>query len=121
MLLTSALAPRLDQLRNCLAIGEADGAADGSLIDLRRADADGGKNGRVQLTDCNRIVGLRFAFRVGGADHLSGADATTGQSDAKTSRPVVAAAGGIDRGRAAKFAHADDYGPLQQLVLAQIL
>ena len=73
-----------------------------------RVDAEVPIESREYLGKVHRAVGDRRGMAVGGADHLSGAEATSGEQSAADCRPMIAARILVDLRRAAELAPGDD-------------
>ena len=74
----------------------------------------------VQLGNRNRPVGDFLALVVRLADGAAAADAAAGQHGGESVGPMIATGLGVDDGRAAELAHADDERFLQHAALLQI-
>ena len=98
-------------------IAEGHGPADGGHRCLVVVDAEGMLDGGMDVGDAYGIFvqGVNFSpVGVGGAVDVAGAEAAAGEGDGEAGGPVIAAVGGINFGRAAKFAGADDDGVVKQ-------
>ena len=83
-------------------------------------DAQAMVHGGEQVLRADRHGGGKGADAVGGAVDLAAADAAAGHHDAEAVGPVIAAAGGVEPRRPAKFAHHDHHRFVQKAALRQI-
>ena len=105
-----------EQLVYRLACAELDRAArGGGDVFLGGIEAQGGQDGRVDVFDLSRLVGVFHAFGVGPTEDFAAANRAAGQGEAETARPVVPAGAQVDLGGTAKLAAANDDRALEQL------
>ena len=83
-------------------------------------DAEQSKYGEREVFGADRVVDGCFAVRIGRADDLSAAYASTGQARASGAGPVVAAAGAVNLRGPAELAHQDDEGRVEQAAFLEI-
>jgi NADPH-dependent glutamate synthase beta subunit-like oxidoreductase len=75
-----------------------------------RVDSMKSINGASEVGGGDGPIRGALTGRVAGAEHVTAANARTGQQDAENARPMVAAPSRIQLGRATEFAHHDDQG-----------
>ena len=73
----------------------------------------------VHVCNADGLAGfLAYAFRISFAMHITAPDSAAGERDGKAGGSMISTVGGIDLGRAPKFAGADHEGIFQAIARA---
>ena len=110
-----------EQTANRFAIRQAVWATEG-VVDFRRGvETEAPVDRRGEVAGSDGIGGRVRAEAVARAVDMAAANAAAREEDGVTVGPVIAACGGVDRGRATELAHRDDERRVEQPTFGQVI